>query len=110
MAVDMFFKIKGIEGESKDSKHTNDIDVLAWSWGESNSGSFHHGGGGGRQGERQGRAGGASGEGALQGFSMRRHGVMSPPLLGSGARMAPVWTGTVDRTGTGRRRVDRDCP
>jgi type VI secretion system secreted protein Hcp len=47
MAVDMFFKIAGIEGESKDSTHKNDIDVLAWSWGVSNSGSFHHGGGGG---------------------------------------------------------------
>ena len=47
MAVDMFIKIKGIEGKSKDHKHGKEIDVLAWSWGLSQSGSFHHGGGGG---------------------------------------------------------------
>jgi type VI secretion system secreted protein Hcp len=47
MAVDMFMKIKGVDGESKDSKHTKDIDVLAWSWGISNSGSAHVGGGAG---------------------------------------------------------------
>jgi type VI secretion system secreted protein Hcp len=48
MAVDMFLIIEGeIEGESKDSTHTGAIDVLAWSWGLSNSGTFHTGGGGG---------------------------------------------------------------
>ena len=47
MAVDMFIKIDGIKGESKDSKHKGEIDVLAWSWGLSNSGTFHMGGGGG---------------------------------------------------------------
>ena len=47
MAVDMFLKIDGIKGESKDSKHKDEIDVLAWSWGESNSGTMHMGGGGG---------------------------------------------------------------
>jgi type VI secretion system secreted protein Hcp len=47
MAVDMYIKIKGIDGESKDDKHKNEIDVLAWSWGMSQSGSFHVGGGGG---------------------------------------------------------------
>jgi len=47
MAVDMFIKIKGHDGESKDDKHKKQIDVLAWSWGMSQSGSFHTGGGGG---------------------------------------------------------------
>jgi type VI secretion system secreted protein Hcp len=47
MAVDMFIKIKDIDGESKDSKHGKEIDVLAWSWGMSQSGTFHGGGGGG---------------------------------------------------------------
>ena len=28
MAVDFFLKVDGIEGESKDSKHQNEIDVL----------------------------------------------------------------------------------
>ena len=47
MAVDMFIKVEGIDGESKDKEHTDEIDVLAWSWGMSQSGTFHIGGGGG---------------------------------------------------------------
>lgn len=48
MAVDMFLDIEGeIEGESQDSVHERTIDVLSWSWGLSQSGSFHAGGGGG---------------------------------------------------------------
>ena len=39
MAVDYFLKIDQIEGESKDSKHANELQLLSWSWGESNSGS-----------------------------------------------------------------------
>ncbi len=47
MAVDQFIKFDGIKGESKDSKHKDEVDVLAWSWGASQSGSFHTAGGGG---------------------------------------------------------------
>ena len=47
MAVDMFIKIDKIKGESKDKSHKGETDVLAWSWGMSQSGSFHTGGGGG---------------------------------------------------------------
>lgn len=47
MAVDMAIKIDGIKGESKLKNHVEEIDVLAWSWGMSQSGSFHVGGGGG---------------------------------------------------------------
>ena len=47
MAVDQFIKFDGIEGESKDSKHKNEVDVLSWSWGATQSGSFHVAGGGG---------------------------------------------------------------
>ena len=47
MAVDMFMKIEGVKGESKDKTHPKEIDVLAWSWGMSNSGSAHVGGGAG---------------------------------------------------------------
>jgi type VI secretion system secreted protein Hcp len=35
----MFMKIDTVDGESKDSVHKNEIDVLAWSWGYSHSGS-----------------------------------------------------------------------
>lgn len=47
MAVDMFIKIGALKGESRDSAHKEEIDVLAWSWGMSNSGSAHLGGGAG---------------------------------------------------------------
>ncbi len=47
MAVDMFIDIKDIPGESKDAKFKGKIDVIAWSWGMSQSGSFQMGGGGG---------------------------------------------------------------
>src|SRR5688500_236247 len=47
MAVDMFLKIDDIKGESKDSVHKDEIDVLAWTWGMSQSGTTHTGGGGG---------------------------------------------------------------
>lgn len=47
MAVDMFVEIKDIKGESEDKVHKGKIDILAWSWGFSNSGTTHEGGGGG---------------------------------------------------------------
>jgi type VI secretion system secreted protein Hcp len=47
MAYDMLLDIKTIPGESKIAGFEKQIDVLAWSWGESNSGTFHTGGGGG---------------------------------------------------------------
>jgi type VI secretion system secreted protein Hcp len=47
MAVDMFIKIDDVKGESQDDKHKDEVDVLAWSWGMSQSGTTHMGGGGG---------------------------------------------------------------
>jgi type VI secretion system secreted protein Hcp len=46
-AVDYFLKIDGIDGESTDDKHKNEIDVESWSWGETNAGTHAGGGGGG---------------------------------------------------------------
>jgi type VI secretion system secreted protein Hcp len=48
MANNVHIKIDGIEGESADAKHGKTIDVLAWSWGMSQSGTFHIGSGGGQ--------------------------------------------------------------
>ena len=45
--VDYFLQIDGIEGESTDQSHLNEIDVLSWSWGETNAGTQAYGGGGG---------------------------------------------------------------
>ena len=47
MAVDILLKLDGVKGESKIDKHKEEIDVLSWSWGCSQSGTTHTGGGGG---------------------------------------------------------------
>ena len=47
MAVDMFLKIDGIDGDSTDKKHKGEIELLSFSWGLSNTGSSSSGGGGG---------------------------------------------------------------
>ncbi|MEE9318988.1 MAG: type VI secretion system tube protein Hcp [Granulosicoccus sp.] len=47
MAIDIFLKIAGIEGEAQDASHVGEIDLLAWSWGASQNGTTHMGGGGG---------------------------------------------------------------
>ena len=46
-AVDYFLKIEGVDGESNDSKHKNEIEILSFSWGATNTGTTAHGGGGG---------------------------------------------------------------
>lgn len=45
--LDCFLVIADIKGESKDAKHAEAIEVLAWSWGASQSGTMHSSGGGG---------------------------------------------------------------
>ena len=47
-AVDMFLKIDGIKGESRDKINKDSIDVLSWSWGMSNAGGSKTGGKGGK--------------------------------------------------------------
>ena len=48
MAADIFAKIGDIKGESLDSKHKSEVEVLSWSWGVTNSGTIGRGGGAGR--------------------------------------------------------------
>jgi type VI secretion system secreted protein Hcp len=47
MAVDMFLKLDGIKGESKDHKHKDEIHIESFSWGLSQTGAHGTGGGGG---------------------------------------------------------------
>ncbi len=47
MAVDMFLKMDGVDGESQDDAHGKEMDILAWSWGLSQSGTTHMGSGSG---------------------------------------------------------------
>ena len=46
MAADIFAKIGDIKGESLDAKHKDEVEVLSWSWGVSQSSSITRGGGG----------------------------------------------------------------
>ena len=70
MAVDYFLKIKGIEGESHDSKHKNEIDVQSFSWGETQTGTHSGGGGGG------------AGKVSMQDFHfVMKHNKASPKLM-----------------------------
>ncbi len=47
MAVDQFLKCGDYKGESVDAEHKDEIDVLSWSWGMSQSGTTHMGPGAG---------------------------------------------------------------
>ena len=68
-AVDYFLKIDGVQGESADSEHQGEIDVLSWSWGETQSGSMAYGGGGG------------SGKVSMQDFHFVMHVCKASPKL-----------------------------
>ena len=46
MAFDAFLKLTGIEGESTDAKHKDEIEVLSWSFGATNASNLGAGGGG----------------------------------------------------------------
>jgi type VI secretion system secreted protein Hcp len=47
MAFDAFLKIDGISGDSTDQTHKGEIDVMSFSWGESNASANRGPGGGG---------------------------------------------------------------
>ena len=47
MAVDYFLKLDGIDGESADANHKNEIQIMSWSWGGSQVSSVAGTGGSG---------------------------------------------------------------
>lgn len=69
MASNIFAKIGDIKGESLDSKHKDQVEVLSWSWGVAQSGTMAHGGGGG-----QGKA-------SFQDFNFTHHVDKASPVL-----------------------------
>lgn len=79
MAIDTFLKIDGIPGESTDASHTDEIDILSYTWGES-------------QAAVSGGAGGvATGRVTIQDFQFSMHMNKASPKLflacANGARM-----------------------
>lgn len=47
MSNDIFLKIKGINGESQDAAHADEIDVIDWNWKIEQQSSMMSGSGGG---------------------------------------------------------------
>lgn len=47
MAQDIFLKINGIDGESQDASHKNEIEVKSWGWQILQQSNMHMGSGGG---------------------------------------------------------------
>ena len=47
MQNDIFLKINGIDGESQDAEHANEIDVFSWTWDVKQNSSMMSGSGGG---------------------------------------------------------------
>ena len=47
MALDMFMRIEGVNGESKDANHKDWTDIRSFTWGAEQPGSMNTGGGGG---------------------------------------------------------------
>jgi type VI secretion system secreted protein Hcp len=77
LAVDGFLKVDGIPGESRDDKHKDWIDVLSWSFGETQAATA-----------TASSAGGASGQRVkMQDFKITmRTNKASPKLFGAGAK------------------------
>ena len=69
MAMSIFARIGTIKGESQDAKHKDEIDVLSWSWGVSQSGIAGHGGGGG------------AGKASFHDFTFTHHVDKASPLV-----------------------------
>jgi len=69
MAVDYFLKLDGIQGESEDAKHKNEITILSWSWGASQVSSV------------SGTGGSGAGKASLSDFSVMAFFDKSTPLF-----------------------------
>ena len=73
MASDIFFKLDGIPGESKDARHPNEIVVESFSWGETNPGAHLTASG----------AGAGAGRVSMQDFHFTANISKASPLIAS---------------------------
>jgi|SRR6478736_403883 len=94
MATSIFARIGAIKGESRDARHKDEIEVLSWSWGVSQSGPAGHPGGGG------------VGKASFHDFDFRHHIDKASPLLmkacATGQHIADA-TITVRKSGAGQQ-------
>ena len=93
MALSIFARIGAIKGESRDAKHKDEIDVVSWSWGVSQSGTF-------------GRGGGGAGKASFTDFTFTHHVDKASPLqmkaCATGERLGDA-TITVRKAGKGQQ-------
>src|SRR5512140_2050051 len=95
MAQSMFARIGTIKGESRDARHKDEIEVLSWSWGVSQSGTAAHGGGGG------------AGKAAFHDLVLTHHlDKASPLLMRACAKGEHVPTATISVRRPGRGQQD----
>ncbi len=95
MAFDAFLKIDGIPGESVDSKHKGEIQLLSFSWGEQNSGAHTVGGGAG------------AGKVSMQDFQFAAHeSIASPKLFLACASGQHIRTATLTARRSGESPVE----
>lgn len=83
MAVDYFLKLDGIDGESADDKHKNEIQIMSWSWGASQVSSV------------SGTGGSGAGKADLSDFSIMAYFDKSTPKF-----FKSITTGQHIKTGT----------
>jgi type VI secretion system secreted protein Hcp len=69
MASDIFAKIGDIKGESLDSKHKDEVEVLSWSWGVANAAPI------------KGGSGAGTGKATFQDFNFTHHIDKASPIL-----------------------------
>jgi type VI secretion system secreted protein Hcp len=72
MAADIFAKLGDIKGESQDSKHKDEVEVLSWSWGVRNDAPSSTGGSG---------SGSGSGKANFHDFNFTHHVDKASPSL-----------------------------
>ena len=74
MAADIFAKLGDIKGESLDSKHKDEVELLSWSWGVSQSGSI------------TGATGGSEGKASFNDFNFTHRIDKASPRADEGVR------------------------
>jgi type VI secretion system secreted protein Hcp len=93
--VDYFLKIDTIPGESTDAKHPGEIDILSFSWGETNAGTAGQGSGSG------------GGKAQAQDFSFtKKVDKATPVLFVSCATGAHIKTATLTARKAGGKQED----
>jgi type VI secretion system secreted protein Hcp len=90
MAVDYFLKLDGIQGESSDTNHKDDIQIMSWSWGASQVSSV------------SGTGGSGAGKADLSDFSvMTNFDKATPKFFKSICAGTHIKTGTLSATKSG---------